>query len=447
MEKLPEAETLLNNEEIGGFEWRRGIDRMTTGIHMSSEVFKHDYEDGRKIAIILLDTQGIFDTEADIDDCTTIFALSTLLSSVQMFNISQNIQATDLQHLQLFAGYGRLAANQNGLRPSQKLLFLVRDWCNQDEFGFGMAGGKDYFVKKVIKIQPGQQNDRQKMMKHIHSCFEDIGCFLMPHPGIEVQCSPEFAGHRDDIDENFLKNVDSLVSELLDPEKLQVKKINGQPVTAHEFVDYFEKYFASLNGTGMPNIDAIYEVTSKIHNQKVFRKCQQSYAFKMTKTELAFVLLSEEKSDVEVIHDRVKRETMTLFYEEALLGSTSTEYFGNKLVEFLQFSLEGFLQLNSIIALVKRGSAIAAVGAFGLRLPVEAGHVVPIITLILNSNAMLIPPLTYLSTFFMSYYEKLKFPESFANESELTRNFWQAHYKPSEKPANESQLETPFKSA
>lgn len=54
-----------------------------------------------QVAIILLDTQGAFDSESTVRDCATVFALSTMLSSVQIYNLSQNIQEDDLQHLQV----------------------------------------------------------------------------------------------------------------------------------------------------------------------------------------------------------------------------------------------------------------------------------------------------------------------------------------------------------
>jgi atlastin len=97
-----------------GFSWRGGCERVTTGINMWSDVFLHERSDGSKLAIFLLDTQGIFDSTSSVKNCTTIFALSILLSSVQIYNISNNIQEDDLQHLQLFAEYGRLAIDEVG---------------------------------------------------------------------------------------------------------------------------------------------------------------------------------------------------------------------------------------------------------------------------------------------------------------------------------------------
>jgi len=86
---------------LDGFTWRGGSDRDTTGILMWSEVFKATLEDGEKVAIILLDTQGTFDSESTVKDCATVFALSTLLSSIQIYNLKFNIQEDDLQHLQV----------------------------------------------------------------------------------------------------------------------------------------------------------------------------------------------------------------------------------------------------------------------------------------------------------------------------------------------------------
>lgn len=88
-------------EKLTGFSWRGGSERDTTGIYMWSDIFTYDFPHGDKVAIILLDTQGTFDSQSTVKDCATIFALSTMLSSVQIYNLSQNIQEDDLQHLQV----------------------------------------------------------------------------------------------------------------------------------------------------------------------------------------------------------------------------------------------------------------------------------------------------------------------------------------------------------
>ena len=53
------------------------------------------------MAVLLMDTQGAFDNQSTVRDCATIFALSTMITSVQVYNLSQMIQENDLQHLQV----------------------------------------------------------------------------------------------------------------------------------------------------------------------------------------------------------------------------------------------------------------------------------------------------------------------------------------------------------
>lgn len=115
---------------LEGFSWRGGSERDTTGILLWSEPYLvrrrrkkpgSREEEEEEIAVLLMDTQGAFDSLSTVRDCATVFALSTMLSSVQVYNLTSNIQEDDLQHLQLFTEYGRLALEEssNSSRPFQ----------------------------------------------------------------------------------------------------------------------------------------------------------------------------------------------------------------------------------------------------------------------------------------------------------------------------------------
>lgn len=54
---------------------------------MWSKIFIVPLKTGEKVAVILLDTQGAFDSESTVKDCATVFALSTMVSSVQVMII------------------------------------------------------------------------------------------------------------------------------------------------------------------------------------------------------------------------------------------------------------------------------------------------------------------------------------------------------------------------
>ena len=48
-----------DNQPLSGFSWSSGTDRNTTGLLLWSDVFLYDAPNGEKIAIYLMDTQGL----------------------------------------------------------------------------------------------------------------------------------------------------------------------------------------------------------------------------------------------------------------------------------------------------------------------------------------------------------------------------------------------------
>lgn len=68
-----------------GFAWAGGQNRQTTGIWMWSEPFIRKVASyPEPIAILLMDTQGLFDNETTMALTARIFGLSTLISSYQV---------------------------------------------------------------------------------------------------------------------------------------------------------------------------------------------------------------------------------------------------------------------------------------------------------------------------------------------------------------------------
>lgn len=72
---------------------------------------------------------------------------------------------------------GRSTSPESGFLKESELC-LKPDWC----FIF------------VHQISENQHEELQNVRKHIHSCFTNISCFLMPHPGLKVATNPHFDG-------------------------------------------------------------------------------------------------------------------------------------------------------------------------------------------------------------------------------------------------------------
>ncbi|KAH7976057.1 hypothetical protein HPB52_008529 [Rhipicephalus sanguineus] len=114
-------------------------------------------------------------------------------SSVLVYNVSQNSQENDLQHLQLSSNTAcwRSLRQQSSSMPEevacehpfQSLLFLVRDWQCAYEMPYGLEGGQQLLDSRFEDIEDEELLQlREKILK----CFMKIRCFLMPHPGLKV---------------------------------------------------------------------------------------------------------------------------------------------------------------------------------------------------------------------------------------------------------------------
>ncbi|XP_007892554.1 atlastin-2 isoform X3 [Callorhinchus milii] len=269
-----------DDDPLTGFTWRGGCERETTGIQIWSEVFVIKKPDGSQVAVLLMDTQGAFDSQSTIRDCATVFALSTMTSSVQVYNLSQNIQEDDLQHLQLFTEYGRLAMEEVYQKPFQTLMFLIRDWSYPYEHPYGLQGGNS-FLEKRLEIKQNQHEELQNVRKHVHSCFNKITCFLMPHPGLKVAINPNFDGRLKDIDGDFKKELSNVVPFLLSPEYLVEKEIGGSKVTCRDLVEYFKAYIKIYQGEELPHPKSMLQATAEANNLAAVAGAKDVYSKSM----------------------------------------------------------------------------------------------------------------------------------------------------------------------
>jgi len=76
---------------LKGFSWHRGAKADTEGILLWSEPFvvtlPNRGGDSTEVAIVLMDTQGVFSRGSSMKESAVVFALSILLSSVQSLHL------------------------------------------------------------------------------------------------------------------------------------------------------------------------------------------------------------------------------------------------------------------------------------------------------------------------------------------------------------------------
>ncbi|KAG7260002.1 hypothetical protein CRUP_020749, partial [Coryphaenoides rupestris] len=269
-----------DEEPLTGFSWRGGSEPETTGIQIWSEV-----------AVLLMDTQGAFDNQSTVKDCATIFALSTMTSSMQ-----------------LFTEYGRLALDEIFQKPFQSLMFLIRDWSFPYEYAYGLKGGQEFLEKRL-----------QTVREHIHSCFSDISCFLLAHPGLKVATSPTFKGQLHDVAPDFKAQLKSLIPALLHPDKLAEKEINGNKVTCMGLLEFFKAYIKIYQGEDLPHPKSMLQATAEANNLAAVATAKDQYYKNMEKV---------CGGDIPYVSPDSLDEKHLFFFNDAIHSFSSTKKMG-----------------------------------------------------------------------------------------------------------------------
>ena len=173
------------------FRWKRGVTSCTQGICILKEPFIIQVGE-TKLALFLADTQGIFDHNCSERNQTFLGTFSFLLSSFLIFNVQNGIETTHIESIYAFANDLR---GGDGCSMLEKglLMFVVRDWFSnesdedEEDFAYGMDGGKKYFNKLIGHGSTNEARLRKMRREYLEHAFgNNIPCCLLPHPGNAV---------------------------------------------------------------------------------------------------------------------------------------------------------------------------------------------------------------------------------------------------------------------
>lgn len=233
-------------DDSEGFRFKGGMDACTEGIWIWSEPFMRQL-DGREVAVLLMDTQGAWDSNMTKEQSATIFGLTAVLSSKQIYNINMQIQEDKVENLAYFMRFAQAALSKAAAemeregkgpsredidRPFQSLDFLVRDWRHF----------RDDWTVEQCKEQMEQHLSRhvnpQKMVENstaeaLHAMFKRLNCFCMPHPGLIIE-KDTWSGNVSDISKDFIRFMDLYVRDVFSI-GLSTKKILGSELSTMSF--------------------------------------------------------------------------------------------------------------------------------------------------------------------------------------------------------------------
>ncbi|CAI4232036.1 unnamed protein product [Auanema sp. JU1783] len=366
LQKSQQTETTLewltDDCQLHGFHWRAGAKRDTLGIWVWGEPIMIEGANGESFAVLLMDTQGTFDNNSTYQQCMTVFALSTILSSLQIYNVVDNIQEDSLQHLSLFVEYGRLAMNEVSQfgKPFQTLVFCVRDFKNPDEFGYGSAGGSE-FLANVLTTTEEQADELRSVREQLAECFEETLCYLLPHPGHRVAERQSFRGHVKDLRPIFREELKKMVPSLLNPQNLKAKIINGKPVTCRKMMQYFREYVKSFDGETLPAPQSILNANAKLICMDGAHEAKLAYCRGMDKSTAVTRMIPEKR--LLRLHIQHGITALNIYDKCPKLGEASIRReLLERLQEEINAELERYKRLNEAKRVTGCASAMTACG-------------------------------------------------------------------------------------
>ncbi|KAG7357469.1 guanylate-binding protein [Nitzschia inconspicua] len=339
-----------------GFHWRGGKERNTTGIWMWSQPHFVRNDKGETMAVLLVDSQGMFDNETTMALTTSIFGLSTLLSSYQIYNVDKRIQEDNLQQLALFSEYARLAVQADSTeqevvldeKPFQTMEFLVRDWQHfeEEEDYDQMEKEMADYLDQVISER--EAKDLQETREQIMACFQTISCFGLSHPGLDVP-KKNFQGEVAKIDDIFLNLLDRYCRRVFSVENLKPKIIHGREVTAVELGAYIKAYAEMFaNGASFPEASTMLEATSAANNTNAVNMAIAQY--KDTMSRIAgpkcnnYIRPKELQDD----HRQLMTKSLAVFDSVATFGSKrAIEGCRQTVIDQLNDEFEVYASLNA----------------------------------------------------------------------------------------------------
>lgn len=276
------------DEAAEGFRFKGGMDHCTEGIWVWSEPFMRKI-DGEDVALLLMDTQGAWDGRMTREQSATIFGLTALVSSKQIYNVRQQIQEDYVENLAYFMRFAQAALRQIPTSskgdadradidtPFQSLDFLVRDWSNFEE-DWSVLRCKEMMEEHLDRHLNPTRVVENSTAQALHTMFARIKCFCLPHPGLKIT-KAAWSGSIDDIEKDFLLFLDIYVHDVFSS-GLKVKTLFGRPLTATTFPHIF-KTFVKAFGDAAPVAMSFNQAMTKATVLLAKEQALESYNKKM----------------------------------------------------------------------------------------------------------------------------------------------------------------------
>ncbi|XP_030417904.1 RING finger protein 112-like isoform X2 [Gopherus evgoodei] len=258
-------------EPLEGFEWRIGARSVTKGVWAWSQPFWVPTEWG-KVAVLLVDTEGSMDIARGTETSVKLSALSMLLGSYQILNVSSQIKDPDLEYLEMFLHVAEEVGKEYELESIQHLDLLVRDWSSS--VVLGSDGGEEHLrdVRQMLEATSPCKHPRALEVLSRSSSR----CYLMPFPGKRIMTGNQ--GSLRDMDEDFRDSLRDYVTTLVGSVGQHVwRDRHGALLTGTQLAAKIKK-FSDLMKKHHCGFSSPAQMAIAFHNQRVLDRAHADHA-------------------------------------------------------------------------------------------------------------------------------------------------------------------------
>ncbi|CAG7731009.1 unnamed protein product [Allacma fusca] len=251
-----------------------GPDPVTLGVNIWSEPFFYMHKK-EEVAVLLLDCQGFYDMTLDTEKSAAIFALSSLLSSVLIYNVTTKLDMEVLEKVREFSKYAALVSSTTDAQAGVKtaLTFLVRDFKRTKHYSLGFHNSKEpaanidkprnYFHHIFPSPDAGGEN---VTLKALQACFNDIGIFVMPPLGDAFERDPDTNEPELEFQNRLQEMVEYSLSHLV------TKQLGSEQITGKTFQTYVIMLAQLCQNRKFPDYPTIQRETASLRNQLALAK-------------------------------------------------------------------------------------------------------------------------------------------------------------------------------
>eukprot|EP00397_Hematodinium_sp_SG-2012_P006904 GEMP01006941.1.p1 GENE.GEMP01006941.1~~GEMP01006941.1.p1 ORF type:complete len:573 (+),score=77.27 GEMP01006941.1:230-1948(+) len=327
------------------FPWRAGAQRLTRGMWMWSAPYVVKTSKGLK-GILLMDTQGAWDSEMTKDLSACVFALTAILSSKLVYNVRNSLNAQNVENLDYFTTVAKVILPDEDVGRMGELQVLIRDWEHYDEGATLEQCHEEVFKHRqdFLSKDHAKNSANVEAIDRLENIFSHITVTALPHPGLIFQKT--WKGEIKDINKDFIFLLDRFFADLLAGIELCPPSAPmGEPLNGENFasimastIEAFQTTpteainlrdaFVTLRVLRSKNaIDGIIDTKvrefrmSRLQDPSAFNS--KLYLFKeemieMFRTQIAPLKLEKEEALLQELSDRLKQ-----MIDEAATNNTS----------------------------------------------------------------------------------------------------------------------------